>query len=132
MGALSNNQQYTKATVRCVTPDKGLKTLAENVSVTVDHTTNSQPVSTIFGYRGESPGAAMTEISVDEAVPSVEFDLDPLPYMQDLLPIVFQIYTDGGLVCSFEGIIISSNFQWAVNSAAKLSFKARGSFSTWE
>jgi len=105
--------------------------LAEEASVTIDRATNSQQVLTVNkGYSGESPGALMTEISVDSAVPAVGFELNPGLYMGALQAVEFTIFA-GSKKLTFNGFIISDNFSHAVNTESKLSFKARGSFSDW-
>lgn len=128
----TNLQQYTIANIYVTTPDAGTKLLSEEASVTIDRSTGSQQVLTVQkGYSGESPGASMCELSVDNAVPSADFEFDPGPYMADLLPVKFTVFA-AGRTLNFDGFIISDNFQHAVNSEAKLSFKARGNFGTWE
>lgn len=105
--------------------------LTEAASISVKRATNSQAVSTIVkGYGGESQGAAMTEVSVEGAVPAADFELNPGKFMGSLQPVEFTIFAAGKTLV-FKGFIISDNFSYAVNSEAKLSFEARGGFSDW-
>ena len=135
----SDFSQYAWATIEV----EGVGILAQEASISIDRNTNSQPVfTTVLGYNGESPGAGVCELSVDSAVPSTGFELDPGRYMSalclntsGLLPngVTFIIHLATGQSLNFKGYIYTDNFSHAVNSASKLSFKARGKFSnTWE
>jgi hypothetical protein len=42
--------------------------LTQETTVTVTDTLGSLPVKTVQGYQGESPGAPMTEVVIEEAV----------------------------------------------------------------
>jgi len=118
--------------------------LFEEASVTISRTTNSQAVSTVhWGYNGETPGAPMCELSVDNAVPSSYIEFDPGKYMlslgagSDQAPggtgIKFIIDIPGGPTMQFDGFIVSDNFSHAINSSSKITFTARGRFdTTWE
>lgn len=131
-GPISNYQQYSIASVQVVRPNGSLVNLTEEASVTIDHNTQSNPVFTVQkGYSGESPGSPMTEISVDNAVPAAGFELDPTQFMADNLQCKFIVQVANAFL-QFDGVIYTSNFQHAVNTEAKLSFKARGSFSGFQ
>lgn len=110
--------------------------LAEEASVTVNRSTNSQQVITVSkGYAGESPGAAMCEVTVESAVPAADFELDTVvgkPMEIEQLKVVeFTIFAAGSTL-SFKGFIISDNFSHAANTESKLSFSARGQFANWD
>jgi hypothetical protein len=123
---MSNNQLYAVAYVYV---NGGL--LAEAASVSVKRATNSQPVTTIVkGYAGESPGASMTEISIEGAVPAAGFEMNPGPFMAQLKAVEFTMFVAGAKM-TFKGFITEDNFQYAVNSEAKLSFSARGNFADY-
>jgi hypothetical protein len=105
--------------------------LAEEASVTVSRATNSQQIITVAkGYSGESPGAAMCEITVESVVPAADFELNPGKFMGDLKVCEFTIFAAGNTL-TFKGFIISDNFSHAANSESKLSFQARGNFADW-
>lgn len=126
MSSVSNLQLYTLANVYV-----NGSLLAEEASVTVDRATNSQQVITVAkGYAGESPGAAMTELSVENVVPAADFELNPGKFMGSMQVVEFSAFA-AGRTLTFKGFIVSDNFSHAANSASKLSFKARGSFSDW-
>ena len=113
-------------------PGGGTRTLSLAGSCTISRTTNSNAVQTLArGYVGESPGASMTEITVESPVPSTDFELDPSQFMDELLPVRFTVFGPSKTL-SFEGVIISDNFSQAVNGVQTLSFTARGPFARWE
>src|SRR5574338_728038 len=102
--------------------------LSEEASVTVNRSTNSQQVITVAkGYAGESPGAAMCEITVESAVPAADFELDPSKFLGELRVTEFTVFA-AGKTLTFKGFIISDNFSHAANTESKLTFSARGQF----
>jgi hypothetical protein len=127
MTTASNAQLYTVAYIYI-----NGSLLAEEASLNVDRVTNSQEVLTVAkGYAGESPGAAMTQVSVDNAVPSADFEFNPGNFMGAMQPVEITVFAANNKL-TFTGFIISDNFSHAVNSASKLSFSARGSFANFE
>lgn len=107
--------------------------LAQESSVTVARSTNSQAVNTVMlGYAGESPGAKMVEITVRNAVPSADFELNPGKFMIRLEEVEVGILGPGGKQLTARGFIISDNFQHAVNSESSLEFSFRGKMKDWE
>lgn len=105
--------------------------LAEEAQMQVSRKTNSQIVATVAkGYAGESPGAAMTEIDITNAVPALAFELDPGDFMDGLKVVQFTFFVAGKTLV-FKGFIIEDNFSHAVNTESKLTFKARGEFALW-
>lgn len=105
--------------------------LAEEASVQVKRATNSQQVITVAkGYAGESPGAAMCEVTVESAVPADDFELNPGKFMSELAVVEFTIFAAGNTL-TFKGFVTEDNFSHAANSESKLSFSARGSFADW-
>jgi hypothetical protein len=115
----------------------GGKFLSNEASMAITRRTNSQAVLTVaLGYAGESPGAPMTEVEVTNCVPSAGFEMDPGQYMGDGAPggqqvglqsVQFTVFAATQRLV-FNGFIVEDNFSHAVNSEAKLSFKARGEF----
>jgi len=104
------------------------KLLAQEISVTVRRSTNSNPVSTVVGgYSGESPGAPTVEIDVDNAVPSGDFELNPGAYMGNLGVAEISIFAASRTI-TVKGFIIEDSFTHGVSAAAGLSFKFRGKY----
>src|SRR3990167_10475833 len=85
--------------------------LTQESSVTVQRSTNSQAVNTVaLGYAGESPGAAMVEIDVKNAVPSADFEMNPGKFMKSLKECEIGILGPGGKQLTARGFIISDTF----------------------
>lgn len=102
--------------------------LTQEGSVTIRRMTNSQPVTTVAnGYSGESPGAAMIEVDVENAVPAADFEFQPGTYMSGLVPAEMTLFA-ANRTLTVKGFIYEDDFSHAVNSAAKLSFKFRGKY----
>jgi len=120
-------QKYTKAIVYV---DGGK--LTQETKVTVRRTTGSQPVKTVAGgYSGESPGSAMVEITVDNAVPSADFELNPGAYMKSLASAEVTLFAAGSTLTS-KGCIYEDNFSHGESQVASISFSFRGQFADWE
>lgn len=123
---MSNLQKYTNAIISW----NGV-TLSQESSVTVKRTSNSQAVKTVaLGYAGESPGAAMTEITVSSAVPSSDFELDPGQFINAVEQGELSVFA-AGRTLTVQGFIIDDNFSHAVDTESKLEFNFRGGPSFW-
>jgi len=106
--------------------------LAEEKSGSIDRATNSQAVNTVAkGYAGESPGAAMSEFSVENAVPAPGFEFDAGAKMAALIPTHLYIIGPGGNQYRGECFIISDSLKHGVNQEATYSFRARGPMTLW-
>lgn len=122
-----NLENYTKATIYI---DGQL--LAEEASVTVKRTTAAQIVKTVAkGFAGVSPGAAMIEVSVENAVPADNFELNPQKYMTGLDVAELTIFAANSTLTS-KGFILSDNFSHAVDTQSKLSFEFTGQYAEWD
>lgn len=105
--------------------------LAEEARVTIDRETNAQNVLTVAkGFSGLSPGAAMMMITVENAVPSADFELNPGARMKALQVTEFTFACAGNILTT-KGFIISDNLAHAVNSESKLDFKCVCEFADW-
>jgi len=108
------------------------KQLTLETSLTVKRTSGSQPVKTVaLGYAGESPGSAMCEITVENAVRSDDFEVDPGSFIQDLSVVELTIFA-AGKTATTKGCIYEDNFSHAVDTASKLAFSFRGRYPTWD
>lgn len=122
-----NLQKYTKAAVYV---DGAL--LSEEASVTIKRVTGAQVVKTVAkGFAGVSPGAPMLTISVENAVPSADFELNPGDYMTELDAAELTIFAAGSTLTS-KGFILEDNFSHAVETQSKLTFEFTGQFADWE
>lgn len=100
--------------------------LAEEISIDVTRTTNSQPVATVAkGYAGESPGAAMMEVDVTNAIPSGGFEFDMGKKIAGLIPLNVQVLGPGGTSARGQAFVYSDSIRHGVNQEAQYSFRAR-------
>lgn len=122
----ANVQRYTLATVVV-----NGSTLTEESNVTVKRESGGNAVKTVSkGYAGRSPGAPMTMITVKNAVPSADFELNPGPDINDTTVVEISIFA-AGRTLTVSGFIISDNFQHGVESPAELEFEFEGGPSDW-
>ena len=104
--------------------------LAEEQQVDLTRTTNSQPISTVAkGYAGESPGAAMLELDVTNAIPQAGFEFDMGSKMAGLIPVNFQVRGPGGKTNFGTGFVYQDSITHGVNQEAKYSFRLRAALS---
>jgi len=125
---MGNSQTYTKATIYL-----NSNQLTQETSVTIKRESGSQPVKTVaLGYAGESPGSGMTMISVSNAVPTADFEVNPgLFFVKADIPVEISIFA-AGKTLTVKGSIFSDNFSHAVDGASKLDFEFRGGPADWE
>lgn len=124
---MANNQAYTLLFVTA-----GGALLAQEQSVQVDRATNSQAVNTVAnGYSGESPGAAMCEITVESAVPSGGMEFDAGKVMASLTSTPVFVIGAAGKQLKGNVQIISDSMKHSVNSATQYTFRARAPLAQW-
>jgi hypothetical protein len=122
-----STQLYSNA---YVTIDGAL--LTEEASVSVDKRSGLNPVFTVAkGFAGMSQGAAVAEISVDNAVPSVDFEFNPDKFMRAGSVVEVGIIM-AGRQSVFKGFITEATYSHSVNQESKLSFKITAGFEPFE
>lgn len=100
--------------------------LLQELSFTMSRTSNSQPVSTVaLGLAGESPGAPMVEIDIDNAIPAAGIEFDAGPFIASLAPVEIACIGPGGKRCKVKGAIIKDSIKHSVNTAGAYSFTMR-------
>lgn len=72
----------------------------------------------------------MTEITVSNAVPAIDFELDPGTFINEVAEVEISIFA-AGRTLTVKGSIIDDNFSHAVDTEAKLEFNFRGGPSVW-
>lgn len=123
---MSNLQNYTKAVVYI-----NGALLTEESNVTVKRESGGNAVKTVAkGYAGRSPGAPMTTITVKNAVPSLEFELNPGQFINNSESCEISIFA-AGRTLTLDAFIIDDNFTHGVDAAAELEFNAEGGPSDW-
>ncbi len=107
------------------------KKLAENMSVKLSRTTKAQVVETIArGFAGVSIGARSISVTLENGVPSADFELDPGAFMKNLTVVELTLFAAGRTLTS-RGFIIEDDFSGSVNSPSGLSFSFVGEFAEW-
>lgn len=106
--------------------------LAETQNVTVTRQTGAQRVLTLAkGWSGVSPGAAVSEIMVEGAVPAAGFEFDAGKKLATL--VITKLYTlgPGGKIYKGEVIIMGDTLKQGVGQPATYTFNAEGPLAFW-
>lgn len=107
--------------------------LLQELSFVMNRTTNSQPVATVaLGYAGESPGAAMADIDVDNAVPAAGIEFDAGNFMAALIPVEVACIGPGGKQCAVKGFIIKDTIKHSVNNPSQYTFTLRAAMAQFQ
>lgn len=107
-------------------------TLTEETSMTLEKKSGLNPVMTVIGgFAGMSQGATTCEISIDNAVPSRDFEFNPDRYMR-LGSVVEVIVQMAGRLTTVKGFITEASYSHSVGDAAKLSMKLMTRFEDFE
>jgi hypothetical protein len=120
-------QRYSEAYVFM---DSNLFT--QNASVTIEKTGSGQPIHTIgAGFAGVSQGSPVITISLENCVPSKDFEFNPDMFIRS------NVIVEVGVVmasrqCVFKGFITDATYTYSVNDAAKISLKIIGRYSDFE
>lgn len=106
--------------------------LTEESNVTVKRESGGNAVKTVAkGYAGRSPGAPTTTITVKNAVPSLEFELNPGQYINNNESVEISIFADGRTL-TIDGHISNDNFdECAKGTDTALQFEFNGGASDW-
>ena len=108
---------------------------AEHASATIDQNMNLQRAKTVAkGFAGVTPGAAVTEVSIDMLLPVVGFEAAQVMLntsMDAVLPVSFTFYVASNELV-FNGFVESRSLSQAVDSEGKISFKAVGSYAAFQ
>jgi hypothetical protein len=106
--------------------------LTQESSVTVNMKSGLNPVfTTVEGLAGASQGASTVEISVDEAVPSADFDFNPGAYMRTGTVVEVKIQA-ASREAIFKCFVMESDLSHSVNDSSKIALKFTGRLSDFE
>jgi hypothetical protein len=124
---MANQQIYSNAFVTI-----NGQLLIEEASVTVDKKSGLLPVMTVAkGFAGMTQGASYAEVTIDEAVPSADFEFNPDNYMK-----TGAIVEVGVIMASrqtvFKGFITDATYSHSVNNESKLTMKLMVAFENFE
>lgn len=125
---MANLQLYSNAKVYIA----GAGLLTQENSVTVDKKSGLIPVyTTVEGLAGATQGASTAEITIENAVPSADFEFNPDPYMRT--GAVVEVHVDmAGRKTVFKGFITDSTYHHSVSDSSKLTMKLLTRFSDFE
>jgi hypothetical protein len=99
--------------------------LAEEQQIDVTRSANAQIVNTVAkGFAGVSPGAAMTEVDVKNAIPAGGFEIDFGQNIAGLIPVDVQVRGPGGKTLSGKAFVLNDSIRHGVNQEASYDFKA--------
>lgn len=97
--------------------------LAEEQQVDMRRTANAQRILTVAkGFAGLSPGAALLEIDVTNAIPSGGFELDMGEYIASLGTIDVQVLGPGGKSTKGKAFVEHDTIRHGVNQEASYMF----------
>src|SRR5882762_3378831 len=107
---MSNPVLYTRAFVTI-----NGRLLTQEMNLSVDRDTKAQEIETVaLGFAGVSPGAMVTRVKIDNAVPSADFELNPGPFMTALQVVEVGILAaNRQMTCKM--FVLSDNFTHATN-----------------
>lgn len=106
--------------------------LAEAASVKLSRDSKASVVETISrGFAGMTPGAKMVSITVENAVPGADFELDPSRFIGDLAVGELTLFCANRTLTS-KGFIVSDSLSYSTNSSSSLSFEFAGEFARWQ
>ena len=106
--------------------------LAEEASVTINKRSGLNPVYTVAkGFAGMSQGAGTIELTIDMAVPSSDFEINPDKYMQTgkIVEIGLVMANRQTTVKMF---VTDADYSHSVNQEARMSLKLIGPLQAWE
>ncbi len=108
------------------------KLLVQEAQVTVEKKSGLNPVFTVaLGLAGMTQGASTVEITIEEAVPSADFEINPDPYMRTGQVVEVGIIM-GGRQSVHKCFLTDATFSHGTNDASKVSMKFLGRFADFE
>ncbi len=108
------------------------KLLTEESSISVEKKSGLNPVfTTVGGLAGATQGASTAEISIDNAIPSADFEFNPDAYMRTGAVVEVGVIM-ASRISVFKGFIMDATYSHSVNDSSKLSMKMLCRFSDFE
>jgi hypothetical protein len=106
--------------------------LAEEASVSITKHSGLNPVFTVLkGFAGVSQGAGTMEITIDNAVPSADFEFNPDGFLKS-----GSVIEVGVLMASKQtvarGFVMEATYHHSVNQESRLSFKVMTGLEVFE
>jgi hypothetical protein len=106
--------------------------LAEEASVSIQKNSGLNPVFTVAkGFAGMSQGAGTMEISIENAVPSADFEFNPDEYLKAGAVVEVGVVMANRQTVA-KGFILEASYSHSVNQESKLSFKIMAGLELFE
>lgn len=106
--------------------------LSESTSVSVEKKSGLNPVFTVnIGLAGMTQGASTAEVTIETAVPSADFELNPDGYMAVGEVVDFRMVM-ASRETNCKGFITDATYNHGVNDASKLTMKLLCRYSEFE
>ena len=116
---MANFQIYSN----CIVKIDG-KLLTEEGTVSFDKKSGLNPVfTTVKGYAGMAQGAGFTEVTIESAVPSTDFEFNPDPYLLKPNKTVEVTLIMAGRQTVCNGFITDATYSHSVNKESQLHIK---------
>ena len=108
------------------------KILSEEASISVEKKSGLMPVYTVpKGFAGMSQGAVYCEVTIECAVPAIDFEFNPDSYMRTA-----QVVEVGIVMANrqtvFKGFITDATYSHSANQESKLIIKIMTQFADFE
>lgn len=106
--------------------------LTTSSQVTVEKKSGLNMVeTTVLGLAGAVRGSSRVEISVENAIPSADFEVNPDPFMETGRIVEIKIVM-GSRVSIHNGYLTDATYSHSVNDASKVNVKFTGKFGNFE
>lgn len=124
---MATSQLYSNA---YVTFDSAV--LAEAASIRINKNPNLNIIATLAkGFSGVNLGAGMCEITIETAVPSADFEVNPDPFMTTGKQVEIGVVMAGRQMQA-KMFISGADYSAAVNQPTNLSISLIGPLAEWE
>lgn len=107
--------------------------LAECTNVNVKRVSGNRPQKTLGkDFAGVTPGAKGLNLTLDNAVPSMDFELNPGKFMNTTEVVEVTVYAGQVRHMSFKGFIMDDSLSQSVDAETKLSFTLEGEYADYD
>ena len=106
--------------------------LTQEFAVTLEKKNNAEPKYTLAkGFAGMSQGAAVVEVTIENAVPSADFEFSPDFFIRTNAAVEIGVVMASRQTI-FKGFITDATYSHSVNDASKLSMRLLCRFEEFE
>ncbi len=106
--------------------------ITEAGSIEITRDLKASDVETLAkGWAGLTPGAAVCDLRIKNAVPSADFEIDAGKYMKAYEVAEICVLGPGGKQLVVDCFFLSDSLSSSVNNPTNLDFTLRGPFADW-